>query len=48
VNKTYDLYQDEYDDQNSLMSKSVMSGLIVYFSKGYDVKDWVVNDLDVV
>jgi hypothetical protein len=46
--KTYGLYQDGSDDQNSLMSKSVMSGLIVYFSKAYDVKDWVVNDLDVV
>lgn len=48
MNKTYDLYQDSGDDNNSLMSKSVMSGLIVYFSKSYDVKEWVVNDLEVV
>lgn len=46
--KTYDLYQDSGNDDNSLMSKSVTSGLIVYFSKSYDVKEWVVNDLDVM
>jgi hypothetical protein len=27
------------------MSKIVTNGLIVYFSKTNDVKEWVVNDL---
>lgn len=42
---TYDLYQYPGDDDNSLMSKVVTNGLIVYFSKTNDVKEWVVNDL---
>ncbi len=44
-NRTYDLYQNEEDDENSLMSKDVTNGLIVYFSKTNDVKEWIVNDL---
>lgn len=41
--KTYDVYYD--GDDMSMMSKNVTSGLIVYFAKYNDVKDWVINDL---
>ena len=47
-NQTYNLYNSyqDYDQQdNSLISKEITNGLIVYFSKGNDVKEWVVNDL---
>jgi hypothetical protein len=44
-NQTYDLFQISGDDDNSLMSKEVTSGLIVYFSKTNDVREWIVNDL---
>lgn len=43
--QTYNLYQQSGNDDNSLMSKTVTNGLIVYFSKTNDVKEWVVNDL---
>ena len=43
--QTYNLYQEPGDDDNSLMSTVVTNGLIVYFSKTNDVKEWVVNDL---
>ncbi len=42
--KTYDYYNVEDDD--SMMSKEVTDGLIVYFAKKNDVKDWVINDLN--
>lgn len=45
--KTYDLYQNSGNDNNSLMTKTVTSGVIVYFAKTNDVRDWVINDLDV-
>jgi hypothetical protein len=45
--KTYDLQQEPGNDNNSLLSKAVSKGLIVYFSKTNDVKEWVVNDLDI-
>lgn len=45
--QTYNLYQQSGDDDNSLMSKVVTNGLIVYFSKTNDVKEWVVNDLGI-
>ncbi len=45
--KTYNLYQDSGEDNNSLMSKTITNGLIVYFSAKNDVKEWVVNDLDI-
>ena len=32
-------------DYDSLVSKEVTNGLLVYFSKTNDVKEWVVNDL---
>ena len=38
----------ENDDDMSIVSNEVTSGLIVYFSKGNDVKDWVINDLEVI
>lgn len=44
--QTYNLYQ--YDDDNSLISKEVTNGLIVYFSKTNDVKEWIVNDIDIL
>jgi hypothetical protein len=43
--KTYDVYYD--DDEMSMMSKNVTTGLIVYFAKTNDVKDWVINDLGI-
>ena len=43
--QTYNLYQESGEDDNSWMSKIVTNGLIVYFSKTNDVKEWVVNDL---
>jgi hypothetical protein len=41
--KTYNVYYD--DDEMSIMTKNVTTGLIVYFAKLNDVKDWVINDL---
>ena len=46
--RTYNLYQENGNDENSLMSKTVTNGLIVYFSKTNDVKEWVVNDLEMI
>jgi hypothetical protein len=42
---TYDFYNDGQD--NSMMSKEVTNGVIVYFSKTNDVKEWVANDLQI-
>lgn len=39
-------YSNFYDGTYmSLLSKTVTTGLIVYFAKSNDVKDWVINDL---
>jgi hypothetical protein len=46
-NQTYNLYQENGEDDISWMSKVVTNGLIVYFSKSNDVKEWVVNDLGI-
>jgi hypothetical protein len=47
-NQTYNFYKrTQFTDDNSLMSKVVTNGLIVYFSKTNDVKEWVVNDLGI-
>jgi len=43
---TYDFYNDT--DNNSMMSKQITNGVIVYFSKTNDVKQWVANDLQLV
>jgi hypothetical protein len=40
------VYNNDADD-DSLISKEVTNGLIVYFSKVNDVKEWVVNDLGI-
>ena len=41
--KTYNAYYDAGD--MSMLSKDVTTGLIVYFAKTYDVKEWVINDI---
>jgi hypothetical protein len=41
--QTYDVYYD--GDDMSMRSKVITTGLIVYFAKTNDVKDWVINDL---
>lgn len=41
----YDVYYTNSDYMSSI-SKNVSRGLIVYFSKTNDVKEWVVNDLE--
>jgi hypothetical protein len=43
--QTYNVYQD--DDDTSMLSNTVTNGLIVYFAKTNDVKDWVINDLGI-
>jgi hypothetical protein len=45
--QTYDVYYDNDEDMH-IRSKEVTKGLIVYFSKRNDVKDWVVNDLQII
>ncbi len=44
--QTYNVYYDS--DDMSIMSKNVTTGLIVYFAKSNDVRDWVINDLGIV
>jgi hypothetical protein len=41
--KTY--VYNRNDDDDSLISNEITNGLLVYFSKTNDVKEWVVNDL---
>jgi hypothetical protein len=41
----YDLYQNPGNDENSLMTKELTQGVLVYYSKTADVKTWVVNDV---
>lgn len=41
--RTYNVFYD--DDDMSMLSNDVTTGLIVYFAKSNDVKDWVINDL---
>lgn len=48
--QTYDVYYGEEGentrtDDMGMLSKEVTSGLIVYFAKSNDVKEWVINDL---
>lgn len=43
--KTYNAYYDGED--MSMLSKDVTTGLIVYFAKTNDVKEWVINDIGV-
>ena len=46
ISITYDFYND--GDDNSMMSTQITNGVIVYFSKTNDVKEWVANDLQIV
>lgn len=46
VSQTYNVYYDD-DDYMSMISKEVTNGLLVYFSKRNDVKEWVINDLEI-
>jgi len=42
-------YNNFYDSDNmSMLSTTVTNGLIVYFAKINDVKDWVINDLGII
>jgi hypothetical protein len=41
--RTYNFYYD--CDDMSMMSKTITTGLIVYFAKTNDTKDWVINDI---
>lgn len=43
--QTYNVFYDDGD--MSMLSNTVTNGLIVYFAKTYDVKDWVINDLGI-
>ena len=43
--KTYDAFYDS--DYMHMRSAEVTKGLIVYFAKKNDVKDWVINDLKI-
>ena len=41
-------YEVNYDVDNMFIkSKEITNGLIVYFAKSNDVKDWVINDLKI-
>lgn len=41
-------YNANYDGENmSILSKDTTTGLIVYFAKTYDVKEWVINDIGI-
>lgn len=46
TSQTYEAYYDG-DDMN-IMSNPVTCGVIVYYAKTNDVKDWVMNDLELV
>jgi hypothetical protein len=47
--KTYNLYPTNPlgNSDSLIVSKAVTNGLIIYFSKTNDVKEWVVNDLGI-
>jgi hypothetical protein len=42
--QTYEVYYD--GDEMHMRSKEVTKGMIIYYSKQYDVRDWVINDLE--
>ena len=44
ASQTYNVVYENYDDM-SMMSKNVTKGLLVYFVKQNDAKEWVANDL---
>lgn len=43
--QTYNVHYD--DDDMSMYSNAVTTGLIVYFAKSNNVKDWIINDLSI-
>lgn len=45
ASQTYNAYYDS--DDMSMISKVVTNGLIVYFAKKNDVKEWVANDIEI-
>lgn len=43
-----EIFEDtENKDSNSCISVLLKRGVIVYISRGNDVKDWVINDLGI-
>lgn len=36
------------DDYMSMITKEITRGVLIYFAKTYDVKDWVLHDLEIV
>jgi hypothetical protein len=51
--QTYDVYygqdgENTRTDDMGMLSKEVTSGLIVYFAKTNNVKEWVINDLGII
>jgi hypothetical protein len=45
--KTYNAYYEDDGGDMGMLSKDVTTGLIVYFAKTYDVKEWVINDIGI-
>lgn len=46
ISPTYENYYN--GDNMSLFTKEVINGVIIYFSKGTDVKEWIANDLTIL
>jgi hypothetical protein len=44
--QTYNMY--DQGTYMSLISKEVTNGILVYFAKTNDVKDWVIHDLEII
>lgn len=44
--QTYNMYDQE--TYMSVVSKEVTNGILVYFSKTNDVKDWIIHDLEII
>ncbi len=41
------IFNNDGSDDNSIMSKTVTNGVLVYFAKQNDVQEWVINDLQI-
>ena len=37
--------ESSYTDNNSLITKAIRNGIKVFFSKQYDVKEWIITDI---
>lgn len=46
-NSSVTYVHNNVSDNMSLKSNEITQGLLVYFSKTYDVKDWVIHDLGI-